>query len=477
MGRSKLACVLGVILNFSAPLARAASEKAPPLRLEEGVYTQVCGAEDQEVVNPALPVDVPCVESWLKLRDLTGTHILYFLYYDPQGNLYATTTEDWRLQPTSKKSYHKAATVRHRLPIAGEQASLEVGDWKIAVVLDDIAVAEGAFRLERKAIPDNADINEGRKLYLDLSYEQAAAHLQQVLPTLTDRGQRAEALWWLALSQLSMGRRADAGKSVEELLKADPAYAISPEAAKEAGGEQLVSVLEEERTALHPELYKKTAAPPEVELSKAEKAPEVRKSRPLWKKIFLYVTVPLGAIVLVGAIAAGAGAAIADDAPVVSVSIDNSALRDPTYGFLCEGRIPIQLSISRGNPPYEVLMTMSRTGGLREGWVTEVTTAPLDTRLRIVFKQTFPNGSIGPLNLPRLDVVSDGPGSLTMSVIAIAKGRSGPDFRNAALGQLLPQGLVDQLPTSLDPFPQLGVSTFTEVVVNDCSQGAPGRFH
>ena len=272
-----------------------------------------------------------------------------------------------------------------------------------------------------------------------------------------------------------MGRRADAGQSVQELLKADPAYAISPEAAKEAGGEQLVSVLEDERTTLHPELYKKTAVPPEVELSKAEKAPEVRKSRPLWKKIFLYVTVPLGTIAVVAAIAAGAGAAIADDAPVVSLSVHDSALHDPTYGFLCEGRIPLRLQITRGDPPYEVLMTMSRTGGLREGWITEVTSTPLDTGLRIVFKDTFPNGNIGPLNLPRLDVVSDGPGSLTVTVTAIAKARGGPDFRSAVLGQLLPQSIINQLPSSLEPFPQLGVASFTEVVVNDCSQGAPGR--
>ena len=66
------------------------------------------------VVNPTLSTEATCVESWLELRDLTGNHSLYFLYYDPSGALYTTTTEDWRLEPDSKKAMQRRSALRMR---------------------------------------------------------------------------------------------------------------------------------------------------------------------------------------------------------------------------------------------------------------------------------------------------------------------------------------------------------------------------
>jgi tetratricopeptide (TPR) repeat protein len=440
----------------------------PPLRVDKGVFVGPCDAAPLEQTGQAFPADTGCLMSWLDLRDLTGSHSLRFLYYDPSGSLYATTKEDWKLEAKNKKTYHKTAHVQHRLPIAGEQASILLGTWKVAVVLDTIAVADGSFRIERPQPPESPELAEGRKLYLELQYEKAIERLRALATADKPQAVRAEALWWLSLSLLSLGKRAEAQQSLGELLKIDPTYAVTPEAAHESGAEELSSLLEELRSQSVPELYRKTAAPPEVQLSKAEAAPIVKKRRPLWKKLVYYVGIPVAAV---GTVALIATAVVQDrltNPPLLLLDVDESkAKREPLYGGLCEGAVPMRLSVSGGEPPLELFVTAARVGGNREASVPGVV-PELDTVPRVLLKRSTGDGA--PLTLPAIDVEGAGAGAARLVLVAVVRDRKTPlKFDGVVVGGTVPSDLQAAIQRR-DPLNRLSIQTLFEVFVSDCKQ-------
>jgi tetratricopeptide (TPR) repeat protein len=446
---------------------RAAETRVPPLRVEKGVFVAACGSEYSEDALPALPVVVPCVESWLELRDLTGSHPLHFLYYDPAGSLYISTKEDWKLEGSKRKNYHRSVRVRHRLPVAGEQASLLPGTWRVVVVLDDIAVAEGGFRLERPFPPELAGLAEGRELYLGLQYERAVDQIRAQLDSLEAAAARAEARWWLSLSLLSLGRREEAKHSLGELLDSDPTYAVSPERARETGAEELSALLEELRGKRYPELYRKTAAPPEAELSKAERAPVVKKRRPLWKKLVYYVGIPIATLAALGLVAAAIVEERLSNPAFLTLAVDETrAEREPLYGNLCEGAMPLQLELSGGEPPFELLIWASRIGGNRPVAIPGIVESLDGPR---VLSKSSPTGSTS-LELPAIDVQGAGAGSARLFVVGVLRDRKTPRrFDSLSVGQAVPADLQMEVRIG-DPLDRLVSQAFFEVLASDCQQ-------
>jgi tetratricopeptide (TPR) repeat protein len=453
--------------------AKGAEPRTPPLRIEKGVLVQPCGAELREGAAAVFLSDVPCLEARIDVRDVTGSHVLRFQYYDPTGNLYVATKEDWKLSARTKKSYHRTGVVRHQLSIAGEQASLLIGTWRVAVVLDDIAVADGTFRIERRPPPENEDLAKGRELYLGLEYERAIERLTAAVAAAGSKSAAAEGLWWLSLSLLSVGKRDEAVQHLHQLLQADPMYALSQEAAKKAGAEELYGLLEDLRNQSYPELYRKTAVLPEAELSKPERAPVVKKRKPLWKKLVYYVGIP---VVAVGALTVIAAIAVSDrlsNPPILDFEIDEArAEREPRYGGLCQGAVPVAAQITGGVASFDLVVTAARLGGTEPASVPGLVASLGGTPIVLLVA----SGAVAPsFDLSEIDVQGPAPGSSRILFEAVLRDSKTPaDFKNVRVGQPLPTDLRDSS-VRFDPLNRLVSQVLFEVLVSDCRQVPTAR--
>src|SRR5688572_4392284 len=72
----------------------------PLTRVDGGLNVGECNADPPTSDGPAaLRTSARCVEASLRLADVSGSHRMRFLYYDPQGNLYVSTKTEWTVQP------------------------------------------------------------------------------------------------------------------------------------------------------------------------------------------------------------------------------------------------------------------------------------------------------------------------------------------------------------------------------------------
>jgi tetratricopeptide (TPR) repeat protein len=412
----------------------------PPIRLEKGVFVTSCEASRQELTLATFPADTMCVKVWVQLAHVYKEHLFRFMYYDPDGNLNLATKGDWSFQPAEPKNgYHHYAWIEHRLPIRGEQAAILPGAWRVDVMLDNLHLAEGSFRLEERTRPEDPRIAEGRALYMNLLYEKAAAKLAEAIRTEMRREYLAEAHWWLALAQASLGRAAEAHESLVELLRYDPTYAVTPEAAKEAGGTALRSALEEIRNGSFPDLYKKTSYPPEIELSKPEAKPILQRRWPLWKKLLVYGGIPV--------VAAGATAFFAsrgDETPEplnLDLNVERDAKRGTDHNYLCAGPIPLSLNIIGGRKPYEALFTVTFAGGFVSQQVQVGSLATLQVGDEVVMiRQQFPNNGTLRISSPPVTNLGTFEAFLRIGVLVKDAG-SAASFDGAVLGKSLPASL------------------------------------
>ena len=130
----------------------------------------------------------------------------------------------------------------------------------------------------------------------------------------------------------------------------------------------------------------RVASPPQAELSKAEKPPIMRKRWGVMRKLAVYVGIPVAALVGVGAlVAVGIDRQLSD--PPTANLMTGEAARDPRLGNLCEGRIPVQVSVVTGRPPFEAIFTLQRVGGLREARVEGLADSLKDLRRQEVLRR------------------------------------------------------------------------------------------
>jgi hypothetical protein len=327
---------LGLALLVAGPASAKNKDASqiPPIHLVKGIAVQPCDAAApvQGSTEPSFRSDVPCLEARVELEHVSGPHKFRFLWYDADGNLYASTKKDWGFKPAEGKTgYHRTAKLRHKISVKGEQASFLAGSWKAVAELDDIHLAEARFKIEAVAVPMPATVQEAKKAYLDLQYDKTVETMTSWLNTQQPPAVEAQGRWWLALAQNALGKKDETQQTLAALLKADPTFSVTPEEAQSAGGEELRATLEEMRKSSHPDLYVKTGYPPQVELSGAEEAPVLGKRWPLWKKILVFGAAP----VAVGAgaffLARGSGSSgpepLSITASIVGAPTDNPQLQ------------------------------------------------------------------------------------------------------------------------------------------------------
>jgi hypothetical protein len=422
----------------------------PVTRVDGPLSIRECDEAPSSADEPVLlRTSTRCVEVSLRLADVSGSHRMRFLYYDSRGNLYASTKTDWTVEPEGGTGYHRSATVRHRLAVAGEQASMLPGLWKAAVWLDGLTVSEKLFRLQSPAAPRSPELDTARQMYLRLRYEEALEKLETLGSAAGVPAVESEALWWLALVQHALSREADATRTLARLLDVEPGFSLDPDSLGESGGEMLAHRLEELRVVAHPGLYRKSIAPPELELSPAEAPPVLGKPARWYQRWWFYaglgaIAVPVTAVLAKGALVSEPGP------PSVRLGVIERD-RDPISGLHCDGAIDLELTVEGGKPPYEVIFTVGALGSTMlisvEGIGMEV-----DNQDWVMLKQTFKApGSIG-IRTPRIDVLGDfsfylpGIATFVRFGVILKDSASESRFDLALVGRVLPES-IRALPT------------------------------
>jgi hypothetical protein len=266
-----------------------------PTRLAQAVVIARCGASALAGPVPVLRTDTPCAEARAVLEHIAAPHTFRFLWYDPDANLYSSAEELGIRPDAGGTGYHRTATIVHKLSIAKEQAALIVGEWRVVAQLDGVPAGEARFRIEDPPAELPPTLKEAQSLYLDLQYNALVQRLGASLNTTQPGPLEAQARWWMALSLYALGKTEESQQALAELLKADPAYGVSPEEAKKFGATELRRKLEQLRKATYPDLYVKTGFPAQVELSRPETAPVLSRRWPLWKKLLIYGGIPVAA--------------------------------------------------------------------------------------------------------------------------------------------------------------------------------------
>jgi hypothetical protein len=401
--RCRLPAFLLLVLAAAVASAKDVDRsKIPPTQLQEGVLLKSCDAIGKGAANAVFSVDVPCIEASVSLLHVSSPHTLRFLYYDPDGNLYATTRPDWSFgPPAEKKEYHRTARITHRLHVQGEEAAFHVGGWKVAVWLDELHLAETRFQLERPQLPLEQNLSEAKSLYREGNYEKAMERLNTVINMVQHKGLVAEAAWWLALSEQAAGRDQDVDATLVTLLKADPTFDVTPAAAKEAGGDAVRSRLEDVRKRELLDLYVKTVDVPNVELSPPEDAPVLGKRWPLWEKLLIYGGIPVAAAATT-VLLVGGGQTTVTGPPTVMLRVDPAAVRDRTYGLLCVGQIPLRVTITGGAPPFEAIFTAAKLPASLAD--VRVQGHSLSTTDLVVLKQSIPNTGDTTVRYPAIEM-------------------------------------------------------------------------
>jgi hypothetical protein len=433
-----------VLLTRIGVAKEADRSRIPPPQLQEGLTLKRCDALEKGAAQPAFKNDLPCVEASVSLLHISGPHTLRFLYYDPDVNLYATTKPDWTFgPPADRKEYHRTARITHRLMVKSEEAAFHLGDWKVAVWLDELHLAETRFRLEPQPLPLEQNLAEAKALYREGSFERAIDRLNTVVNSVHHKGLIAEAAWWLALSQQALGREADAEASLMRLLQAEPTFGVTPAAAREAGGEGVRARLEELRKRELLDLYVKSVHVPKAELTPPEAAPVLGRRWPLWKKLLIYGGIPAAAAATTFVLASG-GESIAGP-PTVVMEVDPSAARDGTYGLICAGAIPLRVSISGGEPPFEALFTVAKQPQASAAVEVAGITESLSSADVVILKRSIPNSGQLMVRTPPITM----PGAFNIAelrfAVVVKDSRAKVSFDSVSPGmQMQPSLLQDE---------------------------------
>ena len=91
------------------------------------------------------------VVAFLSLDDVTGSHTLRWEWIEPDGGTYLVSN-DYPIVVTNGK-YLPKVTAWHRISIKYEPAADTLGEWKVAVYIDDELVDVKPFTLTEYADP------------------------------------------------------------------------------------------------------------------------------------------------------------------------------------------------------------------------------------------------------------------------------------------------------------------------------------
>ncbi len=160
----------GVIVFLAVFMSACSStqevRKPPQLRFDSPVLSKGIHFKG----NKGIPIDPTAVFSTqdkeviasLKLRNLSGKHLLRWDWYDPSGSLYHSTGN--HPVEASKGKYLKETTSWHKLSVDGEKAADSPGGWKVNIYLDNEFIASKSFKIgsdvqDFAAVKIDVDIN------------------------------------------------------------------------------------------------------------------------------------------------------------------------------------------------------------------------------------------------------------------------------------------------------------------------------
>jgi len=146
---------LGVCLCLLSCASQKMVAKAPPPK-----FNGIVLAKDVDTSGTVgVPVNLTStffnndeqVVAFLSLDDVTGSHRLRWEWIAPDGGNYLVSDEYSLL--VNKGKYVPTVTAWHRLSISYEPAADRLGEWKVAVYVDDELVGVKAFMLNAYADP------------------------------------------------------------------------------------------------------------------------------------------------------------------------------------------------------------------------------------------------------------------------------------------------------------------------------------
>ena len=90
------------------------------------------------------------VISYIKLKDVTGSHNLRWEWYDPYGKLYETS-DDYPVS-ISEGNYVEDLSAWHKISLKGEKAQDIPGNWTVSVYYDNDRIAKNSFEIEAPVV-------------------------------------------------------------------------------------------------------------------------------------------------------------------------------------------------------------------------------------------------------------------------------------------------------------------------------------
>ena len=123
--------------------------KGPGIAACSGSCAEPCGAAPQDGPSPVFSTETRCLQPSVELAPIDGQHVLQFLYYGPDGELYIGSQDGWSFPGESGR--FGRAWIGHRLAVRGEEAALRPGNWKLVLTLDAVTLAEMRFAMTELA--------------------------------------------------------------------------------------------------------------------------------------------------------------------------------------------------------------------------------------------------------------------------------------------------------------------------------------
>lgn len=127
------------------------------------------------------------VVSSIRLMDLTGTHMMRWDWYQPDGSLYYSTGDT--LLDIAPGKYREETTVWHKIPIYGDKASELPGKWTVKLFFDDNVVTSDVFYIhdiDVDTLPKFSQKSDPKKWGIVIGIENYAS-----LPDVTYAGKDA----------------------------------------------------------------------------------------------------------------------------------------------------------------------------------------------------------------------------------------------------------------------------------------------
>jgi len=145
----------GVFLLLLSCASQKMVENAPPPKFSGIVLAKDVDASGTVGVSVELTsnffINDEQVVAFLSLDDVTGSHTLRWEWIAPDGGIYLVSDE-YPLA-VNKGKYVPKVTAWHRLSISYEPAADRLGEWQVAVYVDDELVGVKPFILNAYADP------------------------------------------------------------------------------------------------------------------------------------------------------------------------------------------------------------------------------------------------------------------------------------------------------------------------------------